>query len=151
MSFTINGKLIKKLPTQEGESQHGHWIRGGFVIETDEEYSKKIAFSLFGEERVNSLTSIAEGSPVQVVFSPESREYNEKWYTDCKATKIVLLAQAQSQQPQYQQPPLGYPYAGATVPTTPAAQVGQVPYPNAGIAPAQPQQALMSPDDDLPF
>ena len=28
----ITGRLIQILPDVEGESQRGHWIRGGFVI-----------------------------------------------------------------------------------------------------------------------
>ena len=31
---------------------------------------------------------IAESTPVEVNFMPESREFNDKWFTECKATSI---------------------------------------------------------------
>ena len=48
----ITGKLIQILPNVEGDSQRGHWVRGGFVIETGDDYPRKVAFVAFGEERV---------------------------------------------------------------------------------------------------
>jgi len=40
------GKLIAILPEQSGQTERGAWVRGGFVIETEEQYPKKIAFTL---------------------------------------------------------------------------------------------------------
>ena len=84
----ITGRLIQLLPDVEGDSPRGHWVRGGFVIETDGEYPRKVAFTAFGEERVAMAKNIPMGSPVQVTFNPESREFNEKWYTDLRASRI---------------------------------------------------------------
>ena len=75
----ITGKLIQLLPDVQGESARGPWVRGGFVIETGDDYPRKVAFTAFGEERVAMAKNIPMGSMVQVTFTPESREFNERW------------------------------------------------------------------------
>lgn len=84
----IEGKFVKKLPEVSGETANGTWVRGGFVIETFGDYPRKIAFTTFGEDRVSMADGIAESTPVEVNFMPESREHNDKWFTECKATSI---------------------------------------------------------------
>jgi hypothetical protein len=84
----IEGKFIKVLPTVEGETPRGTWIRGGFVIETFGDYPRRIAFTTFGEDKVKMADGIAESTPVEVTFMPESREHNDKWFTECKASGI---------------------------------------------------------------
>lgn len=145
----ITGRLIQILPDVEGESQRGHWIRGGFVIETDGEYPRKVAFTAFGEERVAMAKNIPMGSPVQVTFTPESREFQERWYTDLRASRIQPFVPGQM-------PPAatGYAWAGAPAPAAAA-------NPAPAAAPAQPQAPApqfaapptmqSDPDGDLPF
>ena len=84
----ITGKLIQILPNVEGESARGHWVRGGFVIETGDDYPRKVAFTAFGEERVAMVRNIPMMSPVVVTFTPESREFNERWYTDLRCSRV---------------------------------------------------------------
>ena len=146
----ITGKLIKLLPEVSGESARGPWVRGGFVIETDGEYPRQVAFTAFGADKVAMVKNIPMGSYVSVSFSPESREFNEKWYTDLRCRNIQSFTPGQMH-PQA----TGYAWSGA--PAQPAA-------PQAG-APAQPFAAPLPPqqpvapenqmpsegDDDLPF
>ena len=87
----ITGKFIKLLPTQEGDSSRGHWVRGGFVIETEDRYPQKIAFSLFGEDKVRMVQQLQLGAKLQVQFSPESREYQDIWYTELRAYNIATI------------------------------------------------------------
>ena len=87
----ITGKFIKLLPTQEGDSSRGHWVRGGFVIETEDRYPQKIAFSLFGEDKVRMVQQLQLGAKLQVQFSPESREYQDRWYTELRAYNIATI------------------------------------------------------------
>ena len=87
----ITGKFIKLLPTQEGDSSRGHWVRGGFVIETEDRYPQKIAFSLFGEDKVRMVQQLQLGAKLQVSFSPESREYQDRWYTELRAYNIATI------------------------------------------------------------
>lgn len=159
MAQQINGKLIQFLPTQEGDSQRGHWKRGGFVIEYGEEYPRKAAFTLFGEEKINMVCAIPVGSPVTVKFHPESREFNDKWYTDLQAFSVTpQYAQAPQPGPQGQQYATQASFAPAAqapaqarqaaMPTQPAAQ-----YPSnfQGQPAAAPATMPDNPDDDLPF
>lgn len=149
----ITGKLIQLLPDVSGESARGPWVRGGFVIETDGDYPRKVAFTAFGEERVAMAKSLPMGTLVQVTFTPESREFNEKWYTDLRASRIQPFVAGQMPAPA-----TGYNWTGA-----PAPQAAPVAAPAAGQqpatapanfasapAPAAPTMAS-SPDDDLPF
>ncbi len=143
----ITGRLIQLLPDVEGESQRGHWIRGGFVIETDGEYPRKVAFTAFGEERVAMAKNIPMGSPVQVTFQPESREFNDKWYTDLRASRIQPFVPGQMPAAA-----TGYAWSGTPAPQAPAAQPAAAPQPQAAPASfATPPAMEPSGEDDLPF
>ena len=143
----ITGKLIQLLPEVSGESPRGPWVRGGFVIETDGDYPRKVAFTAFGEERVAMAKNIPMGSPVQVTFTPESREFNEKWYTDLRASRIQPFVPGQMPPA-----PTGYNWAGAApAATAPAAAPAQPAAPTADFASAPAPQMASNPDDDLPF
>ena len=92
----IIGRLIDILPVISGESANGSWQRGGFVIEVGSEYPRKVAFTTFGNDNAIVNASMLNRT-VQVSYRPESREYNERWYTDLKATKVGVF---QAQPPQ---------------------------------------------------
>lgn len=91
MVLTIKGKFIKNLPTARGESRRGAWVRGGFVIEYGEEYPRQCAFTTFGEEMVAKHAGIAAGTQVQVSYLPESREFQEHWYTNLLCISVEKL------------------------------------------------------------
>lgn len=137
----ITGKLIRILEDVRGESAKGPWVRGGFVIETEGEWPRQVAFTAFGEDRVALAKSIPLMSLVTVNFSPESREFNGRWYTDLRCSRIqqAMMGNQMYQTPMAGQMPTastGYNYA-----TQPA-------------APQQPTAAFASqpnPDEDLPF
>lgn len=93
MSNTVIGTLKQVLSTVEGESARGPWIKCGFVVETEGEYPTKVAFTCFGEERVNTVRSLTLGQKINVTFTPESREFNDRWYTDLRCIKIETLTQ----------------------------------------------------------
>lgn len=87
MSLEIVGKMFKLLPEQSGTSARGEWKKREFVIETKEQFPKKVCISCWNE-RVDDLKDIAIGQELKVSINLESREYNEKWYTDARAWKI---------------------------------------------------------------
>jgi hypothetical protein len=87
MSLEIVGKMFKLLPEQSGTSTRGDWKKREFVIETKEQFPKKVCISCWNE-RVDDLKNIAVGQDLKVSINLESREYNEKWYTDARAWKI---------------------------------------------------------------
>ena len=150
----ITGKLILLLPNVEGESARGHWVRGGFVIETGDDYPRKVAFTAFGEERIAMVQNVPMGSMVQVTFTPESREFNEKWYTDLRASRIQPFVPGQM--PAAGATPIpgtatGYNWNNNPAATTPQPeaqpQAAAAPMPGFASAPQMPQNG----EDDLPF
>lgn len=83
----LSGKLIQLLPLQTGNGKNGAWQKQDFVIETADQYPKKVCFSAWAD-KADSLKTIPMGSSVKVAFNAESREFNGKWYTDLRIWKI---------------------------------------------------------------
>ena len=99
MSLSIKGKIEKILNEESGVSRAGkEWRKQEFVIETDEQFPKKVCFTLF-----NDKTSLAEnlspGQDVEVSFNIESREYNGKWFHNINAWKIETAEQDMPEPP----------------------------------------------------
>jgi hypothetical protein len=84
MDFT--GKLISMQPLQTGEGKNGPWKKQDIIFEYGDTYPKKVSVSVWGDKIDSSLFVV--GNTLQVHFEVESREYNGKWYTDCKAWKM---------------------------------------------------------------
>ena len=90
MALELVGKLIKVLPEVSGQSQKGPWSKQEFVIETlDASYPKKVCLTAWGD-KVADLKQFADGDTLKATFSAESREYNERWYTELRAFRIEL-------------------------------------------------------------
>jgi hypothetical protein len=87
MALEITGKLYKILAEQTGAGKNGNWVKQEFVIETTEQYPKKVCCSVWGD-KVEALKNFQPGDQIKVSFNLESREYNERWYTDIRAWKI---------------------------------------------------------------
>lgn len=148
----ISGKLIKILPETRGESARGPWVRGTFVIETDGDYPRNVAFTTFGEDRLAMVNSIPLNSPVIVSFNPESREYQDRWYTDLRCTRIqsYVPGQMPSQNIGYAWPTAAAP---APSPMAPPVAPASAPVQPQQTAPAstQPFASPLKPEEDLPF
>jgi hypothetical protein len=82
----ITGKVIQLLAEQSGEGRNGKWRKREYVIETADQFPKKICFNLWGD-KIDQFP-MKEGDSVKVSFDVESREFNGKWYTDVKAWKV---------------------------------------------------------------
>ena len=112
----IVGKIISVLPEQSGIAKNGNpWKVQAYVLETTEQYPRKVHFEVFGEDRIKQ-NPCAIDQLVTVSFDIESREFNGRWYTSIRAWRIVQGDTTQPAQP---------------------AQVGPAP------APATPQQPAM--------
>jgi hypothetical protein len=110
MSFKVKGKILQILPEQRGTSQRGEWKKQDFVIETnDDQYPRKICFTLFND-KTGSLESIEPNMDVEISFSIESREYNQKWFTNVNAFRIERVKESE---PQNMTPP---PYKESDIP-----------------------------------
>jgi hypothetical protein len=99
MALEISGKLLQILPEQTGTGKNGQWNRQDFILETQEQYPRKVCISAWGE-KAGLVKSLKPGALINVSFNVESREFNGKWYTDLRAWKIESSgAQETSAQP----------------------------------------------------
>lgn len=88
MALEITGTLIKILPIVGGQGQKGPWQKQEFVLETlDPNYPKKVCFTAWGD-KVQELASFQIDDVIKATFSAESREYNDRWYTELRAFRI---------------------------------------------------------------
>ena len=70
----IKGKIIHVLPLQEGVSKAGNaWKKQEYVLETYDQYPRKVCFDLFGDKADQYRAAI--GDDVVLSFDIESREY----------------------------------------------------------------------------
>lgn len=143
----ITGRLIRVLEETRGEGARGPWVRGGFVIETEGDYPRQVAFDCFGEDRVAMVKNTPMNSPVIVRFNPESREFNGKWYTNLRCSNIQTYVPGQM-------PPAatGYNYAAPAPAAAPAAPAPAA-APAAESTPfaSTPSTEMPNASDDLPF
>jgi len=82
----ISGKIIAVLPLATGQGKNGTWRSQDYVLETADQYPKKVCFNLFND-KIDQFP-IAIDDQVNVSFDVESREYNGRWYTTVRAWKI---------------------------------------------------------------
>lgn len=84
----IVGKIIQVLPLQEGVGRNGNpWKMQAYVLETLDQYPRKVHFEVFGEDRCKNVFAEMD-QLVTVSFDLESREFNGRWYTSVRAYRI---------------------------------------------------------------
>jgi hypothetical protein len=96
----LTAKLVELLPLQTGTSSKGEWRKQNIVVETEDQYPKKVCISVWGDKI--DANQLQPGNRLRIDFDIESREYNQRWYTDVKAWKIELAnanAQGESMPP----------------------------------------------------
>ena len=109
----ISGKIVRVLPEKTGQSARGPWRKQDYILETQSQYPKQICFMVWGD-KIDEF-GIQEGQELQVSIDIESREYNERWYTDVKAWKVAPVGGTDGNAPpQFQEEPP--PYDGGNVP-----------------------------------
>lgn len=96
----IRGKVIFTGQRAEGVSKAGKaWKKQQFVIETEGQYPKKVAFFLMNDKL--EAANLQMGNTVEVEVDAQSREYNGKWYTELTAWRVNNIGNIA---PQYAQP-----------------------------------------------
>ncbi len=84
----LQGKVIAALPERGGVSQRGtEWKSQQFVIETHEQYPKKMVFDVFGADRLARF-NIQIGQEVIVAFDIDAHEWNGRWFPDIRAYDV---------------------------------------------------------------
>ncbi len=127
----LTGKIIYVLPERSGISQRSgsEWKVATYVLETQEQYPKKMCFEVFGSDRIQQL-NIQAGEFLTVSFDIDAHEYNGRWFNSIRAFSVNRNAAA-----------------GAPV----APQDGAVPFEGAPAAPTAPAAAPAPTADMAPF
>lgn len=102
----IVGKLIQVIQGTECNGKNGKSFKGGFAIETQEQFPKKIYFDLWGQDKCKAVALVSLNTLVEVSFDLASREYEGKWYTNARCYNFNYDDQRQflPQQPQMAMP-----------------------------------------------
>jgi hypothetical protein len=93
----ITGKLIQLLPEETGEGRNGTWKKQGFIIETEEQYPKKVCIIAWGDKI--DLNSFQINEKVTASINIESREFNGRWYTDVKVWRLIKASSERAGDP----------------------------------------------------
>ena len=153
----IQGKVIAVLPERSGVSARGEWKSQTYVIETQEQYPKKMAFDVFGADRLAQF-NIQSGEVINVSFDIDAHEYQGRWFNSIRAWNVTKVSQQAAAQ--------GGGFSGNAQSSAQAAQQAMASSANdAGVANPTNQQNLFPPEqqsaqqqaqqrgnsDDLPF
>ena len=115
----VVGKIIAALPPKSGTSQSTGkpWQVNAYVLQTNEQTPKNIAFDVFGAERLEQY-NLKVGDMVTVSIDIDAHHYNGRWYNQIRAWNVVNHAPAQQPATQQVTPPTSQP--GALFPQPPA-------------------------------
>lgn len=142
----LQGKVIAVLPERSGISARGEWKCQTYVIETQEQYPKKMAFDVFGADRIVNF-GIQVGMVVDVSFDIDAHEYQGRYFNQIRAWDVKNVAQ--------QNPAQGVNYNGNAQAGAQSAQPSAGPanptYPKNPFPPVQQPGAPAGKSDDLPF
>ncbi len=130
MSLELICKLEQHLPEQTGTGKNGAWVKQDFVVETIDNYPKKVCMSAWGD-MVKQIQTYTPGTTLKISFRLESREYNGRWYTDVRPWRMELATAT------------GVPAANGYAPQQAA--------PTTAAVGADPMGNSASENDDLPF
>ena len=111
----LQGKVIAVLPERSGVSARGEWKTQDYVIETHDQYPRKMVFNVFGADRIAQF-AIKAGEEITVSFDIDAHEYQGRWFNSIRAWNIQRIDAAASQAAS------PVPAAYAQAPFPPAAQ-----------------------------
>lgn len=127
----LTGKVIAVLEARGGISKTSGnpWKMQDYVIETNEQFPRRMCFNVFGEDKINQF-NIQVGEEITVSFDINAREYQGRWFNDIRAWKVDRVTADQE-----------------------AAAAPAVEAPVAAEAPAAPMPTFEAEEstDDLPF
>lgn len=133
----IQGKVIAVLPERSGVSARGEWKSRTYVIETQEQYPKKMAFDVFGADRIASF-GIHSGEVINVSFDIDAHEYQGRYFNQIRAWNVTKVSQQTAAQ--------GGGFSGNVQSSAQAAQQAMASSANAaGVANPTNQQNLFPP------
>ena len=75
----ITGRIIAVLEPRGGVSKSGNnWKVQEYVLETNEQYPRKMCFDVFGEDKIQQF-NIQAGEELTVSFDIDAREWQGRW------------------------------------------------------------------------
>ena len=83
----LQGKVIAILPERSGVSARGEWKSQSFVIETHDQYPRKLVFDVFGADRLAQF-AINSGDEISVSFDIDAHEFNGRWFNNIRAWAV---------------------------------------------------------------
>lgn len=85
------GKVRMVCAKQEGQSSNGNlWEKQTLVINvTAGDKEVPVAITFFGERRTAWLKELKPGQLIEVAVAIESREFDNRWYTDVQGFGIM--------------------------------------------------------------
>ncbi len=128
LDMELAGKVIAVLEPRGGVSKStgNEWKVQEYVIETHDQYPRKMCFDVFGADKI-ALFNIQVGEELNVSFDIDAREWNGRWFNSIRAWKVERV--------------------GTQAPATPDA-----PFPPANAISSAPVDfAATDEKDDLPF
>lgn len=88
-NLEIEGRIVRKMAVQSGQSARGAWARQDFILEyQDGNFPAQVCFSAWGQDKVQDLEKYQVGDSVKVAFNVRSREYNDRWYNDLRVWRL---------------------------------------------------------------
>lgn len=92
----IQGRIIAVLPLREGTSSKGAWQSQEYIVETHEQYPKKLVFNVFGADKINQF-AIKQGEELKVSFDIDAHEYNGRWFNNIRAWAVQRVSNVSAQ------------------------------------------------------
>jgi len=128
----IRGKIIQVLDPKEGVSARSGqpWKTQDYVLETFDQYPRKMCFNVFGADKINEF-AIKAGETLDVSFDIDAHEYQGRWFNSIRAWRVTRVQEGQPAQSV-----AGAPVAAADPFTPPTAEN---------------TENNSEPEDDLPF
>jgi hypothetical protein len=91
MDFT--GKVIAVLQPKSGTSKANgsEWKAQEYVLESHEQYPKRMCFEVFGAEKIDQF-NIQAGEELTVSFDIDARQWQDRWFNRIRAWKVERVA-----------------------------------------------------------
>ena len=91
----LAGRVIAVLEPRGGVSKSGNpWKVQEYVIETHDQYPRRMCFDVFGEDKINQF-NIQLGEELNVFFDIDAREWQGRWFNSIRAWRVDRVSPAQ--------------------------------------------------------
>lgn len=88
----LQGKVIVVCEPRSGVSKStgNAWMTQDYVIETHEQFPKRMMFNVFGEDKIKQF-DIKENDHLKVSFDPRAEQKDGHWYGNSRAWNVERI------------------------------------------------------------